>query len=416
MRSCINTMIRACLEFLAHRGGNVSIIFGITLVPLLAFAGASIDYGRAVDSRSAIQSAADASALAAAGKYDADNNTRETIAKDMFAANLASVGIKAVVTPNVAFGAETATVTASLSIPTTLMAAININSIDVAVSATARRAPEIGPVCVLALSPSASEAISFEGGASLTATNCAAHTNSNAEDALAAVGSSSAVADDFCAVGRHKGSNFSTTPHANCTTAKDPFENLPAPVTAGCDFTGKVFTSGTHTASPGVYCGGIVAEAHAVVALNPGIYVIKDGPLELHSHSTISGSGIVFYLTGNGAILDIRSGSNLDLIAPMVGPYAGLVFVQDSTSSVGLTSLVEGGGTVRIVGGFYLPTQTLDIAGGGDIGALSPFMPIIASDMTFRGNAVVTVNVDHSIAGMPDFLPTVRAGTPMLIY
>jgi hypothetical protein len=70
------------------------------------------------------------------------------------------------------------------------------------------------------------------------------------------------------------------------------------------------------------------------------------------------------------------------------GDSAGLVFVQDRNSSAGMTSLVEGGGSIDIVGGFYLPSQTLDIG----------------------GNAELSVGIDQAIVGIPDFLPSVWSG------
>ncbi len=73
---------------------------------------------------------------------------------------------------------------------------------------------------------------------------------------------------------------------------------------------------------------------------------------------------------------------------------------------------VEGGGVIQIVGGFYLPTQFLNVGGGGMIGAISPYMPIISSQIVFHSNAMVSVSVDHKAAGYRDVLTDVRTGSP----
>ena len=50
-------------RFAESERGNVAILFGLTLVPLVCFMGSAIDYGRAARARSAMQSAIDATAL-----------------------------------------------------------------------------------------------------------------------------------------------------------------------------------------------------------------------------------------------------------------------------------------------------------------------------------------------------------------
>jgi hypothetical protein len=53
-------------HFFSDPGGNVAIIFGIGLIPILGFVGATLDYNRASDVRSYLQTKSDATALNAA--------------------------------------------------------------------------------------------------------------------------------------------------------------------------------------------------------------------------------------------------------------------------------------------------------------------------------------------------------------
>jgi Flp pilus assembly protein TadG len=54
---------RAVRRFGADQSGNIAVLFGIALVPILAFVGAAVDYSRANAARSSMQAALDATAL-----------------------------------------------------------------------------------------------------------------------------------------------------------------------------------------------------------------------------------------------------------------------------------------------------------------------------------------------------------------
>ena len=65
VRRALVPLLRAGGPFLRHAGGGVAVLFGITVVPLILFAGAALDYTRASDARTILQVAADAAALSA---------------------------------------------------------------------------------------------------------------------------------------------------------------------------------------------------------------------------------------------------------------------------------------------------------------------------------------------------------------
>ena len=57
------SLTRVLRRFSADRQGSVAIMFGLALLPLLAAVGAGVDYSRAASARTALQAAADATAL-----------------------------------------------------------------------------------------------------------------------------------------------------------------------------------------------------------------------------------------------------------------------------------------------------------------------------------------------------------------
>ncbi len=211
------------------------------------------------------------------------------------------------------------------------------------------------------------------------------------------------------------GNNFSPEPIKHCSVVPNPFEDIEMPLSGGCNFNNKQYNHGSHSITPGIYCGGITINAFAEVSMAPGIYIIKNGPLTMNANSWLRGTDIVIYLVGEAAILDIKSHSNLEISAPSFGPYAGLAVMQDRDSDFGETSSLEGGGILNIVGAIYLPEQTLKTGGEGIIGQDSPYMPIVAKLLKFHDNATVKITCDPDANGFPDFLPNVRAGMPRLI-
>src|SRR5438128_15525 len=56
-------------RFIAHRDGAVGITFAVSLIALVPAVGTAIDYGRAVQFKTALQNAADNAALAGASAY-----------------------------------------------------------------------------------------------------------------------------------------------------------------------------------------------------------------------------------------------------------------------------------------------------------------------------------------------------------
>ena len=85
MRSIIE-MPRPTRSLLRDERGSVAIIFGMALLPLIFFTGASVDYARAFHAKTVIQAAADA-AVTAAANYNGTDTQKKQLAANVFAAN-----------------------------------------------------------------------------------------------------------------------------------------------------------------------------------------------------------------------------------------------------------------------------------------------------------------------------------------
>jgi hypothetical protein len=246
MQIAIKSILNMLRAFLRDSRGVTSLIFSLILIPLLAIAGAALDYSHAYGTRSALQGAADSAALAAADKFETAESARKTIGEDIFSANLAKTTAAIGAIPQITFGEDTAIVTASTRVSTILLGIVKIDMIDVGVTAIAQHAPEIGPVCVLSLDRASDEGLGLDGTAELVANDCVVHTNSRSDVALTAPGSTSARADAFCAVGEYSGHNFSPEPINHCSVVPDPFEDVETPLS----LVGMTFTTNATTMDP----------------------------------------------------------------------------------------------------------------------------------------------------------------------
>lgn len=164
---------RGLRAFAADRRGSLLVWFAIALVPLVLAVGVGVDYGRSVNLRTQMQNATDAAALAGAVLYtdssSATTATATTAASDYMAAFVAkmgnSYGLTYTVTPTPVASGSTATlytvkVTATGSIPTTLMKVAGQTSTTVATSSTANN-----PVYTMTLSAANFSSSAYDGDA-----------------------------------------------------------------------------------------------------------------------------------------------------------------------------------------------------------------------------------------------------------
>lgn len=130
-------------RFLADRRGNVAIMFGIAVIPVLGCVGAAVDYSLANQRRAKITTALDAAVLMATSRTEANlpADTVKTHALNMFNAQLATYGVAASAVNfdiNDSASGRTVTGTASSVVPTTIMQIMGFNSLTVNGSSTAQ--------------------------------------------------------------------------------------------------------------------------------------------------------------------------------------------------------------------------------------------------------------------------------------
>ena len=122
--------------FARERGGNVAILFGFALIPMLLATGAAVDYGRAALVHQRMGDAADASGLAIGSWIDLTQAEMTTKAQQYFDANYPPSKLGTVGKLNVSFSGDNITVSVSGTVQTTFMRMANIDHIDVGATST----------------------------------------------------------------------------------------------------------------------------------------------------------------------------------------------------------------------------------------------------------------------------------------
>ena len=414
-------------RFLSNERGNVAIIFALAAVPVAVLAGGTVDYGNALSRKAKLQAAADAASVAATIPVNASILERVSIATKIFNANIVATDIAGTV-PNIVATGTTVTVTAATQSAAPFLSLINIPTLAIGVESTAAGRDTAsntnpGKVCLLSLDPNSDDGIHLQGANQVNYADCWAHTNSTKGTAINAVGNvAKAVGKGHCAVGNYTQTHdtFTPLPTAGCAPVEDPFATIgaysnntyrptftPPTQAVTCKATNLSLKKGAFTLDPGRYCGGIDIKAGAAVTLNAGIYYVDNGVLNVQSGATLTGSNVMFYLAGLNSTMTIIGGGTVDLSGRTSGSsYQGFLVIQHPDAARFGTSNIQGGGTFKLQGTIYMPTQRIEVAGNGDVNAAGiSYFGMVAKDFYFRGNGVFNAK-KFSGGDVPDIMPT----------
>jgi hypothetical protein len=130
--------------------------------------------------------------------------------------------------------------------------------------------------------------------------------------------------------------------------------------------------------------------------MNPGVYVVDGGDLSIVSTAAVSGTGVMFFLTG-GATLNIAGTASVQLSAPTSGTYAGILFFVDR-DDLYATHIINGDSTSFFEGAIYAPSAHVEFAGSGT--ASGGCTQIVAATIEFTGDA--NIGTDCTGTGVSD--------------
>ena len=420
-------------QYQQNTNGQFGVVFALLAVPLVAISTLALDYNFAQKERLKLSSALDDTALASILDQTLSEAERADYADAYFKQffdESKDIDLKVLESSD-----KRVSLVAKANVPTTMASIIGKDNITVSDTAVSKLT-EGAVVCMLTLDPDGEHSFEVAHGAKFSANTCSVQVNSTHKEAAIVHNGSKASAKDFCVSGGAVGLEF-FDPFVNteCGVVSDPFQyrRIPAPGTCQApdileeklsDYRSEIFyptvvwngtalatIEGGVTLEPGTYCGGLnLSGKHIKFA--PGEYIITGGPLLFGQGTKAYGEDITFVMAGKEATLLVEDGSNIDLTAPAKGDLKGLVFAQYVETELGAAgilpsaeSIIRSGGTVKIVGTAYLPTQKVSFIGGSISAAQAPATSFIAHQIRIDDGAAISVDVDHQTAGLPPILP-----------
>lgn len=393
-------------KFWSHIGGNFAVSAAILAAPLFGATALAVDYANIHSKKNELQQLADAAALAATRELSLSKLTDEkvqAIAESFVSANF-SPDATGVIAVTAVPGGDDKGVSVDLSYTWQPFFAhyLDKTALPIVAKAAASFAGDRSSICVLALDPSADNAIDMSMEASVTANGCAVFSNSKSSKGLSVRNLATMTGDGIFSSGGYQGSgsNYSPTPITDAPVVPDPLALRPAPSHTGCDkvnFTTEV----SMTLTPGVYCGGLDIGNVAVVTLDPGIYILKDGPLTIRGDATVIGEGVGFYFEGDTSVFDFGVSTQVSLSAPKSGPMSGLLFFEDRNAPDLRTFTIRSKDAQKFEGVVYLPKGRLWIDKASKVGNLSDWTAIIAKQVSIGKGPALVINSDYANSDVP---------------
>ena len=398
------------LGFATNSRGNIAVTLSLLALPLFAAVGLAIDYGMMTSKRAESQNRADSAALAAARLIALGGSSKSEVIEGAKTFALSTANADGVLTVQAEMLDDNSiTVTISENWAPIFAHLLNEQVTPIVATATARSAGG-SKICVLALSSTMSSSVTLTGAARIDANGCSVYSNSTDRYAITSYKDSMLKAALICSAGGTSDglANFSPLPVTDCPAVADPLSSWPAPPVGNCDYLDMEVISGTHVLNPGVYCGGLLVTGSAKAELRPGVYVMKDGPLEVTKTASLTGDYVGVYLTGNNAVFLFANTSSVGLSAPKDGPMAGLLFFEDRSSALGRNFEIVSENARRLVGTIYLPRGNFLVSSKKPVADLSAYTAIVANSVQLYRYPALVLNSNYDATDVP--LPSGLAG------
>lgn len=389
---------RAGFARLRHdRSGSVIIYTALIVPVIVGLSGLAIDvgvwYAEGRQTRTAVDSAARAGALEVLRSDSDPVKIEAAVRQDLSTYGYSAAAGDTVIVryppatgPHAGAGDAVEVIIAS---PTDRYFSSVFLQTDPNVSARAVAVADINDTCIWSLNPSVPSAINISGSATASL-GCGVFVNSSNATALNEGGSGCLNSTKIKVVGGYSGDCLTPQPLTGAAPITDPMASLEGPLynPADCDNTNYLVNSGeTLTLTPGTYCRRIKVVSDGTLILEPGLYILGDrGILEIGGNATVTGDGVSFYLTAdNSEELSITGGASIELTAPPDGPLPGILFYHDRNTTDDITHKITGGSNMDLEGIIYLPSQSLQFAGGSEFNSSTSLL--IADTVSLTGNS-----------------------------
>lgn len=399
-------------QFRDRVDGSIAPTAALLLIPVMTAAGAAIDYSRANNFRSGMQTALDAALLA--GAHDGTDSWSQ-VAMKIFNANLAAQG-KTGTAATPSFTQESAAVykgVVSGSVPTSVLGIIKISSLAVAAKATAT-ASDGDNSCILTLDHGQSlshVSLSLNGAPVINLSGCSIRSNTsldcNGHDGNVTKGIAAGTAEDC---GKPKSyalpvpdiyaalaSNITT----QCGTFRPGVTWVPGLPPSGTAV--KTVTSGGRTEYH--ICGDLTLSGSGT--FTPGadtLIVIENGSLNIANNATVSIARTTVILTGSNSYpssINFPNGNgksaSLTLSPPLdtSDPWQGVALFQDPKLTNNVDNKWGPGASFSADGLVYLGNSNV-VTDGNTTSSNAKCSKFVMN--SFVTNGSVKLDFDQSVA------------------
>lgn len=367
------------IRFSGDRRGSVIAIFAITLSVIVGVVIAALNISSAISQRSRAQDAIDSAALAAVRLFMDSAMTDEQVIQSARSFLTAASNVD----PNIAASAisiDRAAKQITIDYDADALSSAKSTLWDGIIPVRAQTKARIGgsviyPVCILITEMYDNHTLRASNDSKVDLNNCLVQVNTQNWDAVEAKDDAYIHINNGqnCYVGDIHFGDILPEKMPTCTLFADPFYSYSVPFPNNCDYTDfKISKKNPHSAplQPGVYCGGIDIEQDAT--FSPGVYYVKDGPLEISGSQTdITAEGVTFLLVGEDTGVTIESGGKMTFTPAAkaaAGQFDGFVFFLDQSANIDPSAVSEiTGADVDLVGAIYLNGQHLVIGKNADL-------------------------------------------------
>ena len=377
----------------ANKSGNVTMIVALSAVPLLLSGVGVLELTAISNDHAKLQAAADAGALAGAGRLSvatgtasAPTDTATTVTRQ----TAAQSGIASQVNVQVSVAQDNSAVTV---VATTTHTPI-VDLLGARVITATAKAENMGhtPLCVL---QTGTGGVRLQNSARIRATGCAVHAN----DDIKVDGGAMIQSDRTEAVGTITGP-VSPAGFSGAMNIEDPFASMD--LNPPLDCVGKPLKikelSGLVLAlPPGVHCERFEIEKNATLILLPGDHYFMDD-LNAHENAVITGDDVVL-IFGSTKKVNFADKAQVTLGARKSGTFAGFLLITTRDNQETFT--IGSDHVNKLLGTIYIPNATLAVETAGNVAQDSAWSIIVAENLILKQNPNLVINTGYVGSGVP---------------
>ncbi|HXQ13309.1 MAG TPA: pilus assembly protein TadG-related protein [Caulobacteraceae bacterium] len=373
-------------------------IFALGAPALALLACGAIDLAGLNSDHTAMQDAADATALAMAKQLGVATAAGiQARATDYADGQLGPIATRDGVTVTTTIAADNSNVTVAIA-GTRQSFFGNLlppGGWQLAAQATASTLGEL-PLCVLSSGTSGTDNLLVQNASLLTASSCLVQSDQN----IVADTGANLTAGLAQATGTASGP-ITPAPQAGAPTIADPFASMsiPPPSPLGCLTSVLDLTQVLLVVLPGTHCGTITIGQGQTMQLLPGTHYFKGGTLTIKDNAVLKGTNVTL-IFDNDASFNFTDTSSIDLTGAQNGSYAGFVILTTRNNTNAFT--ISSDNARRLEGAVYVPDATLQVTGtSNNVADQSAWTVVVAKSLQLTGSPNLVINANYAGSNVP---------------